>query len=189
MRCFPEYKRWAPLWLAPHSTDMPLHESLELRHCPGHSCIEKAVAVHYSQLDNQPKKIQSHSGFYTEGDRRLRVEGEVLCRRMSCVRCLLSQPGEVRPMNSMQPAGDQPTHLFGAFCVPSDCLDKSSFFFSPLFYQSWASRPAGTIPCTIRLRHAVFKTWMMLSTLHSRHGQLACQKPLLSASSVCCGAL
>lgn len=130
MRCFPEYKRWAPLWLAPHSTDMPLHESLELRHCPGHSCIEKAVAVHYSQLDNQPKKIQSHSGFYTEGDSRLRVEGEVLCRRMSCVRCLLSQPGEVRPMNSMQPAWHQPTHLCLVLSVfPVTAWTKAAFSF------------------------------------------------------------
>lgn len=65
MRCFPEYKRWAPLWLAPHSTDRPLHESLALRHCPGHSCIERAVAVHCSQLDNQPKKYKE--GFLRTG--------------------------------------------------------------------------------------------------------------------------
>lgn len=178
MRCFPEYKRWAPLWLAPHSTDMPLHESLELRHCPGHSCIEKAVAVHYSQLDNQPKKIQSNSGFYTEGDSRLRVVREVLCRRMSCVQCPHLSWGKSGPWTACSQVLDQLPHLCLVFSVfPVSAWTKAAFAFPPLFYQSRASRPAGTIPSAIRLRHAEFKTWMMLSTLHSRQGQLAYQNP------------
>lgn len=55
---------------------MPLHESLELRHCPGRSCIERAVAVHCSQLDNQPKKYKVRGGGLQRTGHRLQLGGQ-----------------------------------------------------------------------------------------------------------------
>lgn len=121
MRCFPEYKRWAPLWLAPHSTDRPLHESLALRHCPGHSCIERAVAVHCSQLDNQPKKYKECFKNRTRGCESGGRKGGGA----------VASPREVRNSNWIKQALKLLFHLsLCFFVVPVAAWAKGASFFS-----------------------------------------------------------